>query len=344
MNIIIIGSGWYGLHTLKYLSKKYTNYNIILLEKNNEIFENSSNYNQNRLHLGYHYPRSNKTRNLCKEGYHKFIKEYRDVIDFIDKNYYLIANESNIDYETFIKIYSNDIDYDHTIIKNEYFKNIDGNIINTKEKIINSEKAKQYFIKNININKIKFNYKVEKLEQKNNKIIINDELECDLLIDCSYNQMNLSRKKYIYELTISLLYNKINNTNFESLTIMDGNFFSLFPRNINKDKYTLTHVKYTPLIKSENINDILTYKVTDDILENVKNNMEKDVKIYYAEFKNNFQYVDYFTSYKCKLISNNDTRECNIEEYNNIITVNCGKITGIFELDEYLDNYLYKKI
>jgi hypothetical protein len=125
---------------------------------------------------------------------------------------------------------------------------------------------------------------------------------------------------------------------------MDGNFFSLFPRNINKDKYTLTHVKYTPLIKSKNINDILNYEVTDDILNNVKNNMEKDVKIYYPEFKSNFQYVDYFTSYKCKLISNNDTRECNIEEYDNIITVNCGKITGIFELEEYLDNYLCKKI
>jgi hypothetical protein len=340
MDIIIIGSGWYGLHTLKYLSNKYKNINIILLEKNGDIFENSSNYNQNRLHLGYHYPRSYKTRNLCKYGYKKFIKEYRDVIDFIDKNYYLISDDSIIDYETFIKIYSNDNDYDHTIIKNEKFKNINENIINTKEKIINSEKVKEYFIKNIDMSKIKFNYKVGKIEKNNNKIIINGDLVCDILIDCSYNQMNLSKKEYIYELTISLIYTKIKNINFESLTIMDGDFFSLFPRNINKDKYTLTHVKYTPLIKSHNINDILNYKITEEEINNIKKNMENEVKIYYSEFRDNFEYVDYFTSYKCKLISNNDTRECNIEEYNNIITVNCGKITGIFEFEDYLDKYL----
>ena len=62
-DIIIIGSGWYGLHILKYLKENFNYLNIILLEKNNDIFQNSSNYNQNRLHLGYHYPRSLKQEN-----------------------------------------------------------------------------------------------------------------------------------------------------------------------------------------------------------------------------------------------------------------------------------------
>ena len=194
-DIIIIGSGWYGLHILKYLKEKFNYLNIILLEKNNDIFENSSNYNQNRLHLGYHYPRSFKTRKLCKLGYDKFVKQYREVIDFIDNNFYIISNESLIDYDTFIKIYSNDDKYDHTIIKNNYFENIDNNIINTKEKIINSIKAKNYFKTNIDYNLIKFNYEVKHIENNNNKIIINNDLNCDLLIDCTYNQLTLSKKK-----------------------------------------------------------------------------------------------------------------------------------------------------
>lgn len=144
MHIIIIGSGWYGLHT--YLLLQNTGHKITILEKKKTIFDNSSNFNQNRLHLGYHYPRSSKTRELCLKGYSRFILKYRELIDFIDSNYYLISKKSIIDYETYIQIFNND-NYYHNIEKNHYFQNIDGNIINTKEKIINSFKAKKYFTK-----------------------------------------------------------------------------------------------------------------------------------------------------------------------------------------------------
>ena len=344
ITIIIIGAGWYGLHTAYYLLTKYDNkVNIIILEKTSDFFNNSSNYNQNRLHLGYHYPRSDKTRQICKIGYNKFINTYRNTIDFIDNNYYLIAKNSIIDFETYIKIYSNDSAYDHTIIQNNYFNKTDGNIINTKEKIINSLKVKKFFIANYDINSIKFNYEVTKIDRKNNKIIINNELECDILIDCTYNQLQLSKKKYIYELTISLLYKRINyELSFESLTIMDGDFFSLFPRDISKKIYTLTHVKYTPVIKSTNINDVLNYKMLDEEVQNIKKKMEYEVQQFYPDFYKHFEYLNYFTSYKCKLLCNNDTRECNIEEDNNIISVNCGKITGVFEFENYLEKYLEK--
>lgn len=336
MKIIIIGSGWYGLHSYLILKEINKDVNITILEKNNEIFNNSSNFNQNRLHLGYHYPRSHKTRQLCIEGYYKFVSKYREVIDFIDHNYYLISNNSFIDYKTYLAIFC-DINYQHNIIKNNQFNNIQGDIINTKEKIINSEKSKKYFYEKINSNDIKLNYKVNNILQKDNKVIINDDLECDLLIDCTYNQLKLSNKEYIYELTISLIYKRLNfNNSFESITVMDGNFFSLFPREISKQKYTLTHVQYTPLIKSSKIEDINNYKLQDKTLKEVIKNMENDVLKIYKNFKTDFEYESYFTSYKCKINCNNDSRECIIEKDNNIISVNCGKIIGIFQFEDYL--------
>ena len=81
--------------------------------------------------------------------YYKFVSKYREVVDFIDHNYYLISNNSFIDYNTYLKIFS-DINYQHNIIKNTEFNNIEGNIINTREKIINSEKSKDYFKSRIN--------------------------------------------------------------------------------------------------------------------------------------------------------------------------------------------------
>lgn len=335
-NIIIIGSGWYGLHTYLLLKEMNKDINVIILEKNNDIFDGSSNYNQNRLHLGYHYPRSYKTRKLCIEGYYKFVSKYREVIDFLDHNYYLISNKSLIDYETYLHIF-NGINYQHNIIKNNYFNDIDGDIINTKEKIINSLKCKEYFKKKIKKSDIKLNYIVTKILQKENKVIVNDDLECDLLIDCSYNRLNLSKKKYMYELTISLIYKRLNFDNvFESITVMDGEFLSLFPREISKKKYTLTHVKYTPLIKSSNIEDINNYHLKEEILKEIIKNMEIEVIKIYKNFKKDFIYESFFTSYKCKLICNNDSRECSIEKNENIISVNCGKIIGIFEFEEYL--------
>ena len=74
------------------------------------------------------------------------------------------------------------------------------------KKIINSEKAKLFFENNIKC-EIKFNYLVKDIKQINNKVIINDDLECDLLFDCTYNQLNLS--------------DKTNNTN-EPKIIKDG--------------------------------------------------------------------------------------------------------------------------
>jgi len=188
-------------------------------------------------------------------------------------------------------------------------------------------------------------YELKTITRNNNNIIINNDLQCDLLIDCTYNQLNMSTKKYAYELTISLLYDRINfDDNFDSITVMDGLFFSLFPRNINKQTYTLTHVLYTPILSSNNIEDINNYNIQEENVLDIKEKMTNDVLKIYPNFHKSFIYKSYFLSYKCKLISNNQTRECIIEENNNIINVNCGKITGIFEFEEYLNKYLLFKL
>ena len=343
-NVVIIGAGWYGLHIFLHIRKKYKHLNLIILERNSDIFEGSSTYNQNRLHLGYHYPRSHKTRELCKSGYLKFMKEYHQVVEVIDENYYCISKDSNIDYETFLKIFKDDEMYDHNIVSNDFLNKMDGDLINTSEKIINSKKSKKYFKDEIDDKFIKYNYNVVDIKRKGSEIIINDDISCDLLIDCTYNNLQI-QPDCIFELTISLLYRKIgDNVKFDSLTVMDGEFFSLFPRDISENKYSLTHVKYTPIIKSRNVQEVVEYKVSDEQVLEIKNNMEKCVVEYYSNFLKDFEFFDYFLSYKCKTKSNNDLRDCNIYQKDGIISVNCGKIIGIFEFENYIDEYMENKL
>lgn len=341
MKIIIAGAGWYGLHTASILHKMH---DIIILEKNNDFFTESSYYNQNRLHLGFHYPRSYKTRLLCKNGYNKFIEKYNELTDTIDKNYYCIANESILDYETYKHIFEyENIHFD--IIKSssvDFIQNIQGDIFKVNEKLINHQKAKDYFSKQLIEIPKKFGYNIINITKKDEKIIINDELECDFFIDCTYGHLNLNNfflpQEHIYENTISLIYKKINNLNIDCITLMDGKLPSLFLRDKEKLIYSLTHVEFTPLMKTNDINKLKNMKLSKDMIENTKNNMESSIKKYIPTFEKNFEYIDYFISYKIKNIDNNDARECNIYHNNNIISVNCGKITGIFILEEYLKN------
>jgi hypothetical protein len=338
--IIIIGSGWYGCHIAKTLSDKY---NITIIEKRNTIFDNSSYYNQNRLHLGYHYCRNYNTRMLCKNYYDVFKAVYNNCIDDINNNYYLISNESLIDYTSYKSIYNHE-KYDFEVKTNNMFYNIDGDIILTKEKVINSDKIKEYFINNLKTINVLFNEKCLGYSKKNNKITVSTDkstYECDLLLDCTYNQLGLSKKYYTYELTLSLVYKKIRDTDFNAITIMDGKFSSLYPRDVSNNLYTLTDVEYTPIISSSNYREIEEYVVSDIEIATIKDKMENKIKHYYKDFNKDFVYSSYFLSKKTKPISSSDSRDAIIEEIEkNVISVNCGKIYGIFKFEKFVLDYL----
>lgn len=342
-NVIVVGSGWYGCHIALLLKSKV--YNVMIIEKNNEIFNNSSFYNQNRLHLGYHYSRDYATRSLCKKYFDKFYEQYNNIIDNIENNYYLISNSSLIDYETYEHIYKYE-GFDFDTIQNTIFNNINSNIIKVSEQVINSNRAKDYFsneLTNQNIPVI-FNTEVISVENIDNIVNVNcndSKFECDILLDCTYNQLGLSSKEYIYELTISLIFKQIKKTSFGAITIMDGPFLSLYPRENDKNLFTLTDVEYTPIIKSKNFNDIKNYIIHDNEIETIKTKMINKCKYYYPEFLDNFEYVSYFTSKKTKKISTTDSRDITIDKIdNNIISVNCGKIYGIFDFEEYIKSWL----
>ena len=332
MKIAIIGSGWYGCYVAEYLLDNYKNIDITLIDKNSEIFAGSSYKNQNRLHLGFHYPRSLVTRNKSRKYYDFFMTKYNFLLENIEKNYYVISNKSKIKYDKYLQLFN-----DFILEDNKFLKNIEGDLINTKEKYINFNKSKNYFMKLL-VNKVKFllNYKVTNINQINDKVQINNNLTFNKIFNCTYNQISISKQDFFYEKCISLLYRKINNIPFDSLTIMDGNFCSLYK--YKKDIFTLTNVEYTPLIKSKNFKDIESFDNWN--LEEKIKLFEKNIMHYYEDFKKNFKYISYFESYKCKKISINDTRDLTVLLDINVLNIYCGKISYVFELDEYIKKFI----
>lgn len=139
MKIAIIGAGWYGCHLAICLIEH--GHDIVIYEKN-KIFSGSSSKNQNRLHLGFHYPRSKKTRDLCKNGYEKFENKYTTIAKNVSANKYYISKNSILDFETFCGIFNHEnIKY---VLSNNNLNNTQG-CISVNEKVIDSIDATQFF-------------------------------------------------------------------------------------------------------------------------------------------------------------------------------------------------------
>ena len=330
--ICVIGTGWYGCYISEYLLDNYSNIDITILEKNNDLFTGSSYKNQNRLHLGYHYPRCPITREKCKKNYNKFLNKYTELVKHVDKNYYCISkNNSNISFNNYIKLYN-----DYEVVHNNFLNNIDGHILNTNEGFIDFKKTKKYFKKKFhNRIKIKYNYYVKTIKNKDGVVRINNELEFSKVFNCTYNQYQIE-SPIIYEKCLTLLYKKIEEVPFDCLTIMDGNFSSIYLYYDNI--YTLTNVTYTPLIKSYSFKEVREFNNYD--LYNIKKKFEKNILNYYKDFKKKFKYYDFYESFKCKNISDLDSRDINIKIDKNIFNVWCGKISFVCELDFFIKNFL----
>jgi|DEB0MinimDraft_6_1074348.scaffolds.fasta_scaffold15157_2 hypothetical protein len=306
MKIAIIGAGWIGCHLAKILKKN----NSVDLYESEEIFSRSSSKNQNRLHIGYHYARNYETRELCKNTFDRFLEEYNFIVDDIPNNIYAISSkESLLDYKTYLKIY--DL-YDCKEVENNYLKNVSG-LISVDEKYINPIKAKKYFSEILNDNLI-----IKKISQKELDTL---KENYDYVINCSNNSLDPIIDNVYSETCHSLVYERIDSTPFNALTMVDGDLFSIYPYDIENNYYSLSHVKITP---SSSIK-----------LEDKKELMETHVCSYYEDFLKKFEYKFYYESVKVKSYNKSANRIPVIKKDNNYIKIFTGKIQGIYILEDY---------
>jgi hypothetical protein len=329
MKISIIGGGWLGCHIS---SKLKTNHDVTLFDKAG-IFNGSSFYNQNRLHKGFHYSRNQKTRKLCYDTFDLFQYDYKHLVTDIPNNYYVVPlNKSLIDFGTFKTIF----EYDKIPFKESnlcLLSNIEGSII-VDEKYINPIKSKNYFESNLKDVFVKKEIKIKDLD------ILSKEN--DLVINVTNNILHPIPNHY-YELSLTLIYEKLVENEFGSITMVDGPLFSIYP--YKHKKYTVTDVQYTPMYISENIEDVIKYKdtINFNMIKNIKSKIEEKILFYYGGFKTHFKYEGYYTSIKVKNHSESADRSPLIIKENNIISSVTGKIQGIYVLENYIKNEIINR-
>lgn len=312
--ILILGAGWYGCHAAMILLRHNIDFKIY--DITNGFFNKSSSKNQNRLHLGFHYSRSAKTRRECLIGFDKFMKTYGFLTVEIPKNYYIVDNKSLLDYETYCNIYT----YEHVSynkvepdLEFDFIKDKYEGAIKVDERFINFRKTKSYFEKILAPYLIYYNND-------------NDE-DYDYIFNCTYSKL----EDMYYEDCISLIY-QYKGTDLFATTLMDGKFFSIYPYDIEKGLYTLTDVEHTP------------FKEIDDIDSKIIK-MEAKVKQYIPDFDDWFVYKDHMISRKTKSNNNSDDRSflCSSTDDREYIMTG-GKITGIFAMEDFIINEILPKL
>ena len=303
MKIAIIGAGWFGCHIANKLKQSHQ----VSIFDGDGIFSQASLKNQNRLHLGYHYARSSTTRLLCRTTFIKFKTDYESLLSNVPNNVYAVPErESMIDFETYIKIFS---DFDFQIADHDYLNNVSG-AISVNEKHINPFLAQSYFIRELD----------HLLTRKDIDNVGSLSLSYDLVINCTNNTLNpITHQSFVQPCTI-FVYKKIDDTPFDALTLVDGPLFSIFP--YYKNMFTVSDVEYTP-------DSSLTYS---DRAQKI----EDKICYYYPEFHEKFKYDSYMKAVKAKPVDMSDNRAPVITMENNVVNCFGGKIQGIYYLEDYV--------
>lgn len=92
--IVVIGGGIFGILSALEISKK--GYSVLLIEKASEIITGASLVNQCRVHMGYHYPRDEKTARDSRQAETAFRKLFNKAIVKNLNNHYLVAKEGSV--------------------------------------------------------------------------------------------------------------------------------------------------------------------------------------------------------------------------------------------------------
>jgi hypothetical protein len=328
MNIAIIGGGWYGCHLATVLLK--AGHSITLLEKTAEIFSGSSQHNQNRLHLGYHYPRSAKTREQVFNAYDKFMTKYGQFTRTIDTNIYAIsAQNSLVDFLCYKQILkAANLAFHETEPAKHGLVNVEGAIV-CQERLIDATACRDYF--KVSLTKhARTSYEVNSLDIHRSHVEVNGE-PFDWAINCTYNQFRPNCAAN-YELTIMYHYLDLHNRN-RAITIMDGQFPSLYPTSVAR-QYSLSAVPFTPLVVANNFADV---NQPVEVHQQHRSQFEQLISHYLPSFLSEHVCIGYVASHKAKLAGvSADSRELVATTEGQLITLWSGKISNIFTAEAYV--------
>lgn len=318
MKIRVLGAGFYGCHIATELIS--AGHEVHVHEINDTIFGGASGKIPARLHLGFHYPRSKKTREACQKHVPEFMARYARFTRAVRTNIYAIAeNASLVDYPQYIDTLTDEVPFAEVDPDVYGLKHVEGAIL-TDERHIVTDEIKAYFERALGPY-ITYN--------KASGIV--DNPDYDLTVDatfCANDSAGIDR----YEpCVVGLLQGPVDT----AVTIMDGPFSSLYPWHEEKGLSSLSSAKWTPFSKEcktwGEAKYILDHLTTKEVVAQAQG-MFEDLGNYYPALHAKYQIANVMVSIRAMPLSGADTRLVDIVKVGEkAVRVRAGKIDAIVQ-------------
>jgi len=261
--VLIIGGGIFGLTAAIVLGE--AGLQVTVIEKQKDVMLGASLVNQNRIHFGYHYPRSKATCLESMEGLQTFKEYFGESIHTDFTKYYAIAkNGSHLNASEFYQFCTNL----NLSVKEAYpgKELLNRELVEacwiTNEPIFDYNKLKQIAIyriancKNISVLRNVKPVSIKQTSKQQKKIELSDGtvVVCNTVVNATYAGISeismLMGQKSIpakYQLCLMPILEITKPIKPFGITIMDGQFCSLMPKGTSKNQFILYHVKHSVL-------------------------------------------------------------------------------------------------
>lgn len=339
MKIVVLGAGWYGCHLSRVLLQK--GHDVTIYDRTG-IFAAASGHNQDRIHQGFHYPRSHKTRSEIAYCHDRFVNQY-PVCD-VANNLYAVANSSLIDFQTYQTICSSirltDEDVRHTYrpdfisVDPESYGmcNVEGALLTT-ETVVDTPAAARTFRmllgKHLRIANV--------MPESHPHYVTVDGENFDVCLNCTNLRIPCPQLPTFYEAAMVLeVRGPAHNP---SLTIMDGPTFPALLGTPEPGIYTLSAVHLTAMHKCSSFEEAQHYLNGVNWSQRAPAFMDA-MEHFRPGFRGEFIPVGARLAVRTKPVNATDSRECLTHVDGRIMTVSCGKFASVYVAQERVEEWL----
>ncbi len=352
MKVLVLGGGVFGCNIATELADAGAG--VTLVESSSVLMGEASKANHNRVHFGYHYPRSVPTANQCIESLPSFLLHYGQSVITGFPNYYAIA--ANGSYVT-PKQYTDFCDQ----IGISYAEEMPPNNLLDPSKLAASYRVNEPIF---DYNVLK-ELTVRRLEKSSAEVILNAQVEkvhksmkggytvsldgktqhFDKVINCTYASLNNVNKLFGVR-PRELRFEKMFIAVFEmphdpvGLTVMDGPFCTIMPQGSNKNRFMLCHVDGSIMSNSTDVNNIEPGAATETDTARVYRMSQE-----YMPFLSSVEHVDALMAQKAVYENKFDARVSDVAMYDDapdFMSVLSGKIMCALRISYQIRDYLLK--
>ena len=253
--VAVVGCGIFGAMIALRLAKEGAN--VEIFESQKSVLMGASYNNQNRLHLGYHYPRDDNTARQCIKGFEQFYNEFKScLLENFPNSYFISKNDSIVTPNEYLK-FCNRVGLKYDLIDLKEFtpniRNVDLGI-STAEVVYDCNKLRALIIERLNLEAVtlQLNSNVSEILRKEDQYILRvNGVECglyDVVINCTYANINLLNDQLGYKApTYQYEYTAVPIIEWDQpplgITVMDGEFMTVLPFG-QTGLFLLYHVKH----------------------------------------------------------------------------------------------------